>query len=284
MNLFFFSKNFIKQVSLVGVAAWIGYPQIVNAEGMVVESGTMGAIQQSVEAKGVVYDATGFPVIGASVVEKGNSTNGVITDLDGNFTLQVAKNAVIVISYMGYQTQEVQVTPGKILNITLKEDNQVLDEVVVVGYGVQKKVNLTGSVATVEGETLEQRPLANATQSLQGMVPGLYIDNTNAGRPGATSSLQLRGQGNLSGNAAPYVLVDGLDFSDVVAGYGQCVRVCHLFQSGLRKCRHGETVQRRETGTVAAIHQRSYWTRSVGRTDSRTVDGGSFRKQCQRSG
>ncbi len=132
MNLFFFSKNFIKQVSLVGVAAWIGYPQIVNAEGMVVESGTMGAIQQSVEAKGVVYDATGFPVIGASVVEKGNSTNGVITDLDGNFTLQVAKNAVIVISYMGYQTQEVQVTPGKILNITLKEDNQVLDEVVVV--------------------------------------------------------------------------------------------------------------------------------------------------------
>lgn len=217
MNLFFFSKNFIKQVSLVGVAAWIGYPQIVNAEGMVVESGTMGAIQQSVEAKGVVYDATGFPVIGASVVEKGNSTNGVITDLDGNFTLQVAKNAVIVISYMGYQTQEVQVTPGKILNITLKEDNQVLDEVVVVGYGVQKKVNLTGSVATVEGETLEQRPLANATQSLQGMVPGLYIDNTNAGRPGATSSLQLRGQGNLSGNAAPYVLVDGveMDLADV---------------------------------------------------------------------
>lgn len=148
MNLFFLSKDFVKQVSLLGVAAWIGCPQIANAEGMVVESGTMNAVQQKVEAKGIVYDATGFPVIGASVVEKGNSTNGVITDLDGNFTLSVAKNAVIVISYMGYQTQEVQVTPGKILNITLKEDNQVLDEVVVVGYGVQKKVNLTGSVAT----------------------------------------------------------------------------------------------------------------------------------------
>lgn len=205
MNRFFFSRSFIKQVSLLSVAAWLGCPHLVNAEGMVVESGAMSALQQSVEAKGVVYDATGFPVIGASVVEKGNSTNGVITDLDGNFTLNVAKNAVIVISYMGYQTQEVQVTPGKILNITLKEDNQVLEEVVVVGYGVQKKVNLTGSVATVEGEILEQRPLANATQSLQGMVPGLYIDNANAGRPGATSSLQLRGQGNLSGNAAPYV-------------------------------------------------------------------------------
>lgn len=217
MNRFFLSRSFIKQVSLLSVAAWLGCPHLVNAEGMVVESGTMSALQQSVEAKGIVYDATGFPVIGASVVEKGNSTNGVITDLDGNFTLNVAKNAVIVISYMGYQTQEVQVTPGKILNITLKEDNQVLEEVVVVGYGVQKKVNLTGSVATVEGEILEQRPLANATQSLQGMVPGLYIDNANAGRPGATSSLQLRGQGNLSGNAAPYVLVDGveMDLADV---------------------------------------------------------------------
>lgn len=212
-----FCRNFIKRISLLGVAACLGYSHIVNAKEMVVESGIMNALQESVEAKGVVYDATGIPVIGASVVEKGNSTNGVITDLDGNFTLNVAKNAIIVISYMGYQTQEIQVIPGKILNITLKEDTQVLDEVVVVGYGVQKKVNLTGSVATVDGEILEQRPLANATQSLQGMVPGLYIDNSNAGRPGATSSLQLRGQGNLSGNAAPYVLVDGveMDLADV---------------------------------------------------------------------
>lgn len=91
MNRFFFSRSFIKQVSLLSVAAWLGCPHLVNAEGMVVESGAMSALQQSVEAKGVVYDATGFPVIGASVVEKGNSTNGVITDLDGNFTLNVAK-------------------------------------------------------------------------------------------------------------------------------------------------------------------------------------------------
>ena len=217
MNLSSFSKGFYKHISLLGAAVLLGCPQPVNAEETAAGNEAMEVAQQAVEVKGVVYDATGMPVIGASVVEKGNPTNGVITDLDGNFTLKLPQNGVIEISYIGYATQEVQVTPGKILNITLKEDNQLLEEVVVVGYGTQKKVNLTGSVATVDGETLESRPLANATQSLQGLVPGLYIDNSNAGRPGATSSLQLRGQGNLSGNAAPYVLVDGveMDLADV---------------------------------------------------------------------
>ncbi len=216
MNFGFFSKGFFKVIPLWGAAAFWACPQPMNAE-TAVENDAMRIVQQTVEVKGVVYDATGMPVIGASVVEKGNPTNGVITDLDGNFTLKIPTNGVIEISYIGYATQEVQATPGKILNITLQEDNQMLEEVVVVGYGVQKKVNLTGSVATVDGETLESRPLANATQSLQGLVPGLFIDNSNAGRPGATSSLQLRGQGNLSGNAAPYVLVDGveMDLADV---------------------------------------------------------------------
>ncbi len=217
MNLQFFSKGFIKQISLLSAAALLAYPQMVSAEGQSLGSDAVGIVQQAIEVKGVVYDATGLSVIGASVIEKDNPSNGTITDMDGNFTLQVAENATLVISYIGYVTQEVQATPGKILNITLQEDNQMLEEVVVVGYGVQKKVNLTGSVAMVEGETLEQRPLANATQSLQGMVPGLYIDNSNAGRPGATSSLQLRGQGNLSGSGSPYVLVDGveMDLADV---------------------------------------------------------------------
>lgn len=217
MDLQFFSKGFIKQMSLLGAVALLACPQMVSAEGLSLKSDAVNVVQQATEVKGVVYDATGLTVIGASVIEKDNPSNGTITDIDGNFTLQVAENATLVISYIGYVTQEVQVTPGKILNITLQEDNQMLEEVVVVGYGVQKKVNLTGSVAMVEGETLEQRPLANATQSLQGMVPGLYIDNTNAGRPGATSSLQLRGQGNLSGSGSPYVLVDGveMDLADV---------------------------------------------------------------------
>ena len=217
MNLFFVSKNFVKRVSLFGVAACLYHPLIAHAEGVVLKSSIVDALQQTVGVQGVVYDATGLPIIGASVIEKGNPKNGAVTDIDGKFALSVTKDAVIEVSYMGYETQSIKVTPGKILNITLKEDNQILNEVVVVGYGVQKKVNLTGSVATVDGDELERRPLANATQSLQGMVPGLYIDNTNAGRPGATSSLQLRGQGNLSGNSAPYVLVDGveMDLADV---------------------------------------------------------------------
>ena len=205
-------------MSLLGTAALLAYPQVISANEAQPESDVVSIVQQTtIEVKGVVYDPTGMTVIGASIIEKGNPGNGTITDIDGNFTMNVPENATLVISYIGYVTQEVKVTPGKPMNITLQEDNQMLQEVVVVGYGVQKKVNLTGSVAMVEGETLEQRPLANATQSLQGMVPGLYIDNTNAGRPGATATLQLRGQGNLSGSGAPYVLVDGveMDLADV---------------------------------------------------------------------
>ena len=218
MNLHLFSKSFIKQMSLLGTAALLAYPQVVSAEGATSESGIVNVVQQTtIEAKGVVSDATGMTVIGASVIEKGNPSNGTITDIDGNFTLKVPENATLVISYIGYVTQEVQVTPGKILNITLHEDNEMLDEVVVVGYAVQKKVNLTGSVSTVQGQDLEFRPVADATQSLQGLVPGLLVSNNSGGLPGSSATLQLRGQGNLSGSGTPYVLVDGveLNLSDV---------------------------------------------------------------------
>ena len=95
----------------------------------------------------------------------------------------------------------------------MKSNAEELDEVVVVGYGVQKKVNLTGAVSSVKGEAFETRPVVDATQGLQGMVPGLNVSNGNSGRPGATGTLSLRGQGNLSGNASPYVLVDGVEMS-----------------------------------------------------------------------
>ena len=101
--------------------------------------------QQKITVKGTVNDAMG-PVIGASVVEKGNSSNGTITDMDGNFSLSVQPGTVLVVSYIGYKTQEVTATVGKAINVTLQEDNEMLDEVVVVGFGTQKKVNLTGSV------------------------------------------------------------------------------------------------------------------------------------------
>ena len=168
--------------------------------------------QQNATCTGVVKDATGETVIGASVVVKG-TTNGTITDFDGNFSLSgVKKGDIIQVSFVGYKTQEV-VWNGSSLTITLKDDTQALDEVVVVGYGVQKKVNLTGAVASVKGDVLEHRPVADATQSLQGLIPGLLVSNSDAGRPGATGSLSLRGQGNLSGSAAPYVLVDGVEMS-----------------------------------------------------------------------
>ena len=214
MNLHLFSKSFIKQMSLLGTAALLAYPQMVSAESTTSGSGIVNVVQQTtIEAKGVVSDATGLTVIGASVIEKGNPSNGTITDIDGNFVLKVPANATLVISYIGYVTQEVQVTPGKILNVTLVEDNEMLDEVVVVGYAVQKKVNLTGSVSTVQGDELEFRPVADATQSLQGLVPGLLVSNNSGGMPGTSATLQLRGQGNLSGSGAPYVLVDGVEMN-----------------------------------------------------------------------
>ena len=97
--------------------------------------------------------------------------------------------------------------------VSLQDDNQALNEVVVVGYGVQKKVNLTGSVSSVKGDALEMRPVTDASQSLQGLVPGLMVSNGSSGRPGATAALSLRGQGNLSGTGHPYVLVDGIEMS-----------------------------------------------------------------------
>ena len=124
-------------------------------------------IQQNGTATGVVKDALGETVIGASVVVKG-TTNGTITDFDGNFSLSGVKNGdIIQISFVGYQTQEIAWT-GKPLNIVLKDDAQALEEVVVVGYGTQKKVNLTGAVAAIDGDVLESRPITNIGQGLQG--------------------------------------------------------------------------------------------------------------------
>lgn len=169
---------------------------------------------QSLSISGKVIDKNSQePVIGASVLIEGTS-NGTITDLDGNFMLSnVPSKGNLVVSYIGYATQTLPINGKTSFSIVLAEDTETLDEVVVVGYGVQKKVNLTGSVASVKGDALEHRPVVDATQSLQGLVPGLSVSNGGSGRPGATGSLSLRGQGNLSGNSAPYVLVDGVEMS-----------------------------------------------------------------------
>ena len=154
------------------------------------------------------------PIIGASVIVKG-TTNGTVTDLDGNFTLQVSKENVLVISFIGYITQEIKVNENQSsYNIQMSEDTQTLDEVVVVGFGTQRKANLTDAVATVDTKVLDSRPVSNLGQSLQGTVPGLNLSVGGlGGQLGQTMNVNIRGTGTIStgSKAATLVLIDGIE-------------------------------------------------------------------------
>lgn len=155
------------------------------------------------EIVGVVTDERGEPIVGANVVEKGTS-NGTITDLEGKFSLTVSEKSVLIVSYIGYNTQDVTVTSKTVYNIQLEEDSQALDEVVVVGYGTQKKVNLTGSVASVSSDEIKDRVQTDVLSSIQGTVPGVTI----VSRPGKDVSINFRGRGNL-GTSEPLYVIDG---------------------------------------------------------------------------
>ena len=141
------------------------------------------AFSQNVTVKGIVKDALGESVIGASVVEKG-TTNGIITGLDGDFTLQVKKDAVLVISFIGYVTQEVKAGTAP-LNITLQEDSKTLEEVVVIGYGTAKRSDVTGSISSMRGDDLRAVQTGNISSALQGRVAGVDMSQTSS-RPGAS--------------------------------------------------------------------------------------------------
>ena len=166
-------------------------------------------VQQKQTVSGVVKDATGEPVIGASIVEKG-TTNGTITDFDGNFSLEVSKGATLVISFVGYQTQEVVATPGKTLNIQLSEDAEVLDEVVVVGYGTMRKKDLTGSVVQINPNKIEDQNPGSVQDVLRG-TPGLQIGYDSSAK-GSGASIQLRGQNSLGTSTSPLIILDGMQF------------------------------------------------------------------------
>ena len=161
--------------------------------------------------KGTVIDENGDPVIGATVAEKSNPKNATITDFDGNFTVNVNAGQIIVISYIGYETKELAAKNG--MNIKLQPDNKVLDEVVVVGYGVQKKSSVTGAISQVKPEDMENRTITNAQQALQGKTSGVQIIQSSAA-PGSSPTVRVRGySSNVSSN--PLYVVDGVRLSDI---------------------------------------------------------------------
>lgn len=168
------------------------------------------SIAQNITVKGIVKDNLGESVIGANVTEKG-TTNGMITDLDGNFSLTVQKNATLVISYIGYVTQEIAIKGNTNLNIILKEDSKALEEVVVIGYGTAKKSDVTGSIASVGGDKLQEMPSTNITYALQNRVAGVDMTQTSS-QPGATMQIRIRGTRSLTASNDPLVVLDGIPF------------------------------------------------------------------------
>lgn len=165
--------------------------------------------QQTRKITGLVVDDLGSPVIGANVVVKG-STNGTITDMDGKFSLEAPAGAILQVSYIGYIALDVPVGDKNNLKIAIREDTQKLDEVVVVGYGTQKKVNLTGAVEQVTSEVFENRSVSNATQMLQGSIPNLNIQLTD-GKPSRTASFNVRGTTSIGQGGSALVLIDGVE-------------------------------------------------------------------------
>ena len=190
-----------------------GIRYVVNDKHIVLykaENGSLSVVQASRIVQGRVVDENGEPIIGANIIEKG-TTNGVITDMNGNFSMEVNRGAVLQISYIGYVTIEVS-SNQNLSKIQLREDNQVIDEVVVVGYGIQKKVNLTGAVSDVKSDLLQNRTSSSPVNLLTGQVPGMTIIQ-RSGQPGDDiGSLRVRGIGTL-GNAEAMVIVDGVESS-----------------------------------------------------------------------
>ena len=180
---------------------------IISAQQVSAASEQVAAVQQTRQATGHVTDSQG-PLIGATVMEKGTN-NGTVTDFDGNFTLNVKPGATLVISYVGYESQEVKA--GDNVRVNLKEDGHVVNEVVVIGYGTQRREAVTGSVANIGGEKLNQIAASNAAEALQGRVAGVLMTQTSS-KPGAEMQIRIRGQRSLSASNDPLIVLDGIPF------------------------------------------------------------------------
>ena len=169
---------------------------------------------QNLTVKGTVLDSGGEPIIGASVVEKGKTTNGVITDLDGNFSIKVATGKKLVISYIGMVTQEVSAVAGKQMKIVLNDDSKALDEVVVIGYGSKARRDLTGSVGSISGAKIASVPVTSAAVALQGKIAGVQVTTVD-GAPGADINIRVRGGTSVTQSNEPLYIVDGFQVSNI---------------------------------------------------------------------
>lgn len=170
---------------------------------------------QTVTVSGIITDDTGIEVIGATVIVEGDATRGTITDIEGRYTLSdVPKDASLQISYVGMRTQVVPVNGRTTIDIVLVSDTELLDEIVVVGYGTQKKVNVTGAVSSIDSKALESRPVQNVSQALQGVIPGLNLSQTNSGGTlNSQMSINIRGAGTIGAgsSSSPLILIDGVE-------------------------------------------------------------------------
>lgn len=175
---------------------------------------SMSTFAQTISVQGTVKDATGEPIIGASVVVPG-TTNGTMTDTDGNYTIQASSQGKLTVSFIGYLVQTIDVSGRNRIDIVLEEDNKVLDEVVVIGYGTQRREAVTGSVASMRGDVLREVQTGNVTSALAGRVPGVQIQQTSS-KPGADMQIRIRGTRSLTGDNAPLVVLDGIPFGGTI--------------------------------------------------------------------
>nr|MCR5471310.1 TonB-dependent receptor plug domain-containing protein [Prevotella sp.] len=198
------NRKFKKTALLMSTLALLGLGYSSNAYA----AGAPQEVQQAAKKiTGTVVDAMG-PVIGASVVEKG-TTNATVTDLDGNFTLNVKPGATIVVSFIGFETQQIAVGNRDNFQITMKDDNAVLEEVVVVGYGVQKKKLVTGATVQVKGEEIAKLNTTNALTAMQSSTPGVQITQSSS-QPGKGFKVNIRGVGTM-GTSSPLLIIDGIN-------------------------------------------------------------------------
>lgn len=198
-----------------GVYASVHSPNMrIKSDIMIIEKPSIVSTpqQNTRQITGTVIDATGMPIIGANVMVKG-TTNGTITDIDGKFTLEVAKDAILQVSYIGYMNQEIPVGNKSVLSISLQEDTQKLDEVVVIGYGTMKKSDITGAISSVSEEKIARQAVANVSTALQGLATGVSV-TSSSGSPGSAATIRIRGVGTVN-DAEPLFVVDGMPVTDI---------------------------------------------------------------------